>query len=191
MKYFLLSPFLLAVLSAVVYFDIKDSAYSGGIKQDVIAITTDGTVAASNIRTLERPIITRRGIQKKLKEDMVNFFSFPIGNINSHLDEHEQLFSKVFFSTYKPHIKATVDNLIDSEVRVVDFLIYGEPIYLGSKRAGIRNWQFMIEGYNVYQGNFSRSPYQFVRSTKVITVIETKTRNGNPSGVEIFKVEEF
>ncbi len=191
MKYFFIWPLLISVGYAIVYSNIKQSAESGSIKQEVVAITIDGEPEAKKVRTLERPIITRRGIQKKLKKDMGNFFSFPLQDIDSHLERYKPLFSSHFFDDYEGHISATAQNFIDSEIRVVDFIIYGQPIYLGSKPASIRNWQFMIEGYFIYQGNFSGSPYQFEKSTKIITVVETKTRKGNPSGVEIFDIEEF
>lgn len=171
--------------------DIEERSYSGDIKQKVVSITLEGKPEIEKVKTLERPIITRQSIERKLKGDLVNFYSYPVEDIEPHLEKYEALFSPDFFSEQAKQTNANVRSLLESEVRVVDFIILGKPMYIGSKRGALRNWDFVTNGYSVYQGNFSGSRYQFRRERKVISVIESPTRNGNPSGVEIYAVREF
>lgn len=191
MKYFFIIPLSIAFSSFWLLSDVEERSYSGDIKQKVVSITLEGTPIIEKVDTLERPIITRQSIERKLKGDLVNFYSYPVENIEPHLNKYKALFEPEFFSEQTAQTKANVRALLESEVRVVDFLILGKPMYIGSKRGQVRNWDFVINGYSVYQGNFSGSRYQFRKERKVISVKESPTRNGNPSGVEIYAVREF
>ncbi len=191
MKYFFAIPLAVAALGSFVYKDITARTYDGDIKQKVAAVSLEGSPEITQVKTLERPIITRQSIEKKLKNDLVRFYSYPVENIDPHLEDFEPIFDPNFFSTVEADTRATVRNLLDSEVRVVDFIVIGKPMYIGSKMGALRNWDFVVKGYSVYQGNFSRARFQYRRERKIISVIESPTRNGNPSGVEIYAIKEF
>lgn len=189
--------FKLCILSATLAISIVSSVkvieiYNENNKFNgaMIEVPLDGG-EIKKIKTLERPIITSGNLAKHLKYKFVDLYSYRIEKGVAHIDEYEDLFESTYYEKYRKEQKSIIDDLTAKEVRVVDFMVTRGPVYLGSLPSTIRNWDFYIEGYFAYEGNFSKNTTQFEKVRLKVSVLEAKTTNGNPSGVEIYEITRF
>ena len=186
----ILAP-LIPVVALGFYAAINSANDEGLLKQKIYSVTLNGEKKVEKVKTLERPIITARNIANNLKYNLVKFYSYKVEDIDNHMDINEPLFNANFYNSLRAQTIAEVKALIDSEVRVVDFIITNGPLYMGSVYSETRNWEYYIEGYFTYHGNFSKHANQFKRVKLKVSMREAKTKNGNASGVEIYKIDQF
>lgn len=156
----------------------------------MIEVPLDGG-EIKKIKTLERPIITSGNLSKYIKYKFVDIYSYRIEKGINHIDQFKSIFEQNYYKEYRKEQKAIINDLTDKEVRVVDFMVTRGPIYLGSIPSAIRNWDYYIEGFFAYEGNFSKSTTQFEKVRLKVSALESRTTNGNPSGVEIYAITKF
>ena len=175
--------------SVLLYLLIDRKDFTGGFNRDVFSVdlNSGGIVSVS---TLERPVITAGSISTGLKYNLVHLFSYKLEDMPSHIDGVKYMFDSDYFSDYSKQIKADSNAMLNSDVRVVDFIITDGPFYLGSKLTSTRNWDYFVEGYFTSKGNFSGGA-TFTSIKLKISLKEARTKNGNPSGVEIYEIKRF
>lgn len=179
----------LPIAALALYYIVDQKDLDGGFNRDVISVDLV-TGKLNPVSTLERPVITSANIAVGLKYNLVKLLSYKLEDISSHIDDVSYMFNDDYFNSYKKQIRADANELLNSDVRVVDFIIIDGPFYLGSKLSNARNWDYYVEGYFTNKGNFSGGA-AFAKTKLKVSLVESRTRNGNPSGVEIYEIKRF
>lgn len=162
---------------------LKTTDDDGRFKKPIYSMNLSGKPNLKKIETLAKPILTPQTIGENVKESVLKIETMDLGDPDKYIASIKPLFTDEYYPQVKANLEARSDYYINNLVRVMDFVITKQPIYLGSKMGGVRSWTFYLEGVYGLKG------FGTMNSTGerriFVTLQESKSADGNPMGVRI------
>ena len=152
-------------------------------KRHVYSVNLNGIPHVKSVSTLDKPILTPQTISENVKESVLRIETLELGNTPKFVKSIKPLFVDSFYEQMSADLNSRSDYYVENLVRVVDFIVTKQPVYIGSRMGKVRNWTFYLEGVYGLKG------FGTINTTGTkrifITVEESTSVDGNPMGVKI------
>lgn len=185
------SLLLLGVSGYFAYY--LNSDIENDFKRDIYSVTLTGEVERKNVETLESAILTSTTISTSLKKTVAQIETISLENVDGYLERIRPLFDKEFFKTFSKDQEAKSKFYLESDIRVLSFVVTEAPILVGVDVSQPNpHWLFYIKGQYMREGMFEKRSDEstFGESEIWVTVKESVGENGNPAGIKIVNYEQ-
>lgn len=191
-KILTLSSSLLVLASSVSLSIYLSGDIEKSFKRDIYSITLSGDVEKKHVETLESAILTSTTISTSLKKTVAKIETILLQDVQEYIEDIRPLFEPEFFKTFSKDLEVKSKFFLDSDVRVVSFVVTEPPILVGvDVSQPTPHWLFHIKGQYMREGLFEKrsDDSTFGEISIWVTIKESIGQNGNPSGIEIVNYE--
>ena len=162
---------------------LDKSGGNGRFKKAIYSVKLSGDPKVSKVETLSKPILTPQTIGENVKESVLKIETIDLGNSDKYIASIKPLFTVGYYPQVSANLEARSKYYVKNLVRVMNFVITKQPLYIGSKIGAVRSWTFYVEGVYGFKGFGTMNSTGEKRI--FITVQESKSVDGNPIGVRI------
>ncbi|PSV01201.1 hypothetical protein [Photobacterium kishitanii] len=177
----------IAGLISGIYFLKSDT--EAMFKREILSVNLIGKPVVKKVDTLASPVLTPMTIGENIKKKIVIIEAMDLSDVDGYINKVRPMFTKEYFKTEEKDLRVKAQFFIDHLVRIKEFIVTKQPIYIGSKTGDVPNWIFYLEG--VYGNRGFGSKDKFGALNIYVTVQEAKSSDGNPIGVEISNITEL
>ncbi|CAH7379363.1 hypothetical protein VCHA53O466_40408 [Vibrio chagasii] len=125
---------------------------------------------------------------QNMKLTLNEILSYDISDPVGHITSASHKFTPTYSSEMIGYFSSAINSLRKQNVRVVDFIVTTDPVYIGSERSTRENWNYFVQGYFNYQGLFSGRTSISEPVRLFIKVERGRATSDNPLGVGIYKI---
>lgn len=134
------------------------------------------------------PFLVPYALGLNLKGNLNRFLSFSVSSPKSHISKYDFLFHSDYKKEMESYVLNQVNDLRGRNVRVVDFIVTDDPVYIGSEIGYSRSWAFYVGGYFAYQGLFSKKTGITKKVYLFVKISDDSSNAKNPLGVAISEI---
>ncbi|UKA04715.1 hypothetical protein [Photobacterium damselae] len=162
---------------------LKNSDENEHFKRPIYSVNLVGKPTLNRVITLQKPILTPQTIGENVKESVLKIETIDLGDPDKYIESIKPLFTNDYFPQVKANLEVRSEYYVKNLVRVLDFVVTKQPLYIGSKVGSVKSWTFYLEGVYGLKG------FGTMNSTGkrriFVTVEESKSADGNPIGARI------
>ncbi|MDK9793825.1 hypothetical protein [Vibrio sp. D431a] len=177
----------LVILSIVITFCVSGTLLSrDSVNPDVFVQSFNNDLKKAPV-TYE-PYLDPNALGRNLKDNLNMFLSYSISSPRTHINNSLTYFSPDYQSYIYSYMTTAIGNLKLQNVRVVDFIVTKDPVFIGSEVGLDSNWTYFVEGYFSYQGIFSKKKSISEHVSLFIKIKKDEPTSKNPLGVGIYNI---